>query len=119
MTQLLVCGFDHQPCEESCKLFQACPRAGGDPFMPKQLPDPSECRFCRWWIDIYAMPQRHIPGRSEHSNSDCHRHAPVMSTDGFRRPLWPSTDGNHTCGDFERFRNADGTPNSDTHVTGA
>ena len=73
--------------------------------------DPSECRFCRWWIDTYCIPAAHMPGRQTYNDADCRRHAPGTTTDGWKNPIWPRTKGSDGCGDFERFRDPDGTPN--------
>jgi hypothetical protein len=85
--------------------------------------DPSQCRFCRWWRDAYSgydrRPER-IP--NEYDAGQCRRRSPKSAKKpgyGIRESIWPPIKGDDWCGDFERFRNAIGMPNSASHVTGA
>lgn len=81
--------------------------------------DPSECRFCRWWTDTYRATPKHTPGRQPYNDAECRRYAPISIPDGWKKPYWPRTQGSDGCGDFERFRDADGAPNTASHTPGA
>lgn len=86
-------------------------------------PDPSQCRFCRWWKDPFSSIETrpsYIP--PDHAQGECHRRSPKSvknSGYGTRKTVWPKIEGKDWCGDFERFRNADGTPNTASHTPGA
>lgn len=93
----------------------------GQAFVPAPAkPDPSQCRFCRWWQNAYITVDdrpAHIP--STYAQGECHRRSPKSVKNpgyGSRKTVWPQIEGKDWCGDFERFRNADGTPNAETHA---
>lgn len=91
------------------------------PTKPNAAPnDPSQCRFCHWWKDTYSSIETR-PGSipSEYARGGCRRRSPKSVKSPFsygsRETVWPTIEGRDWCGDFERFRNADGTPNIDMH----
>lgn len=83
------------------------------------MPDPSDCRFCRWWNADGAVtgPER---AAATHWVGTCHRHAPIVIENKTGRgsidTVWPVTEGCQRCGDYNRFRNPDGNPNTETHT---
>lgn len=75
--------------------------------------DPSECRFCHWWNLDLPFPREELLLH----RMACVRRSPTASEGSMGpRTNWPVTLGNERCGDFERFRNVDGSPNTETHL---